>query len=282
MTLRRLVAISLLAALFVACAPTPTPEPLAARVNGDPITLAEFERQAAQVEAILLAQGGSDVEERMAQARRQVLEQLIELVLVRQASPQLGVVLEEAAVEAALQEAIVEIGGEEALRTHLTEIGLSREQFQQELEQELLFSKVLEALTAPLPTAEEQVHLRQIVVDSPAIAQEVLARYQAGEELSFLATVYSLDAPSRESGGDLGFVPQGVLPTEVEQAAFALKPGQVSQLIQTPMGVYIIQVIARELRELPTEVWEARRLQVYQEWIAQLRAEAAIERYIEE
>lgn len=240
MALHRLGAISLLAGLLMACAPAL--EPLAARVKGEPITLAEFERQAA---------------------------------------PQLGVVLEEAAVEAPLQEAIVEMGGEEAFQTHLTEIGLTREQFRQELEQELLFSKVLEALTAPLPTAEEQVHLRQILVDSPAIAQEVLARYEAGEELSFLASVHSLDAASRESGGDLGFVPQGVLPTEVEQAAFALELGQVSQPIDTPWGVYIIQVIAREVRELPPEILEGRRLQVYQDWIAELRAAAVIDRFID-
>ena len=60
-----------------------------------------------------------------------------------------------------------------------------------------------------------------------------------------LATLYSQDPASARKGGELGFFSRGDMAAEFEAAAFALKPGEVSPIIETPFGFHIIQLIER-------------------------------------
>lgn len=64
-------------------------------------------------------------------------------------------------------------------------------------------------------------------------------------QFSTLATLYSEDPGSATKGGELGFFTRGYMVAEFEAAAFALKPGEVSPVIETPFGFHIIQLIER-------------------------------------
>ena len=66
-----------------------------------------------------------------------------------------------------------------------------------------------------------------------------------GEKFSMLATLYSQDPGSSKKGGELGFFSRGEMVGEFEAAAFALKPGEVSPIIETQYGFHIIQLIER-------------------------------------
>jgi peptidyl-prolyl cis-trans isomerase SurA len=66
-----------------------------------------------------------------------------------------------------------------------------------------------------------------------------------GESFSMLAALYSQDPGSARKGGELGFFPRGRMVSEFESAAFALKPGEVSPIIETQFGFHIIQLIER-------------------------------------
>lgn len=66
-----------------------------------------------------------------------------------------------------------------------------------------------------------------------------------GDRFSTLATLYSEDPVSSSKGGELGFFTRGDMVSEFEAAAFALKPGEVSPVIETQYGFYIIQLIER-------------------------------------
>jgi parvulin-like peptidyl-prolyl isomerase len=77
-------------------------------------------------------------------------------------------------------------------------------------------------------------------------AEEVLKRVKAGEDFSKLAKEFSTDPGSKEKGGDLGWFGKGQMVPEFEQAAFALKPGQVSELVETKFGFHIIKVDERK------------------------------------
>ena len=112
---------------------------------------------------------------------------------------------------------------------------------------------------------EEQVHARHILIsvksadevkspdaaeglDKPqarAKAEEVLKRVKAGENFEALAKEYSTDPGSKESGGDLGWFGKGRMVPEFEKAAFALQPGQVSDIVESPFGFHIIKVEER-------------------------------------
>lgn len=77
-------------------------------------------------------------------------------------------------------------------------------------------------------------------------AEEVLKRVKAGEDFAKLAKEFSTDPGSKEKGGDLGWFAQGAMVPEFEQAAFALKPGEVSDLVESNFGYHIIKVEARK------------------------------------
>ena len=106
-----------------------------------------------------------------------------------------------------------------------------------------------------LPMMPERYELSEIVIQ-PVISEaerdrvrnELAAlreRVIKGEKFSMLATLYSQDPGSATKGGELGFFSRGDMVGEFEAAAFALKPGEVSPIIETQYGFRIIQLIER-------------------------------------
>ncbi|RPJ84000.1 MAG: hypothetical protein EHM18_12670, partial [Acidobacteria bacterium] len=99
---------------------------------------------------------------------------------------------------------------------------------------------------------EEQVRASHILIkatqgqddtEARKKAEAILARIKAGEDFAKVAKEVSEDPGSAEKGGDLGFFGHGQMVPEFEQPAFALKPGQTSELVKSPYGFHIIRVV---------------------------------------
>jgi peptidyl-prolyl cis-trans isomerase SurA len=99
----------------------------------------------------------------------------------------------------------------------------------------------------PATVSFEQVVIQPLPTDSAraaarARAEEVLAELRAGGDFEVLARRFSDDPGSRERGGDLGWFRQGQMVRPFEQMAFALRPGDISPIVETDFGFHIIKI----------------------------------------
>ena len=120
------------------------------------------------------------------------------------------------------------------------------------------------------------------------MADEILAKLNAGDSFDSLAKVYSEGKEAKE-GGDWGWISKDVLRKELSEIAFTLKAGQHSQVIETADGYYLLQVEAvkpahtRPLTEVRDEIeknlLQQQRQKMQENWVKQLRAKAYVRIY---
>ncbi len=107
-----------------------------------------------------------------------------------------------------------------------------------------------------IPEIPEQYEIQQILINPPyseeakvAARQKLLElrkRILEGESFKTLAILYSEDPGSARNGGELGYQGKAQLVKNFARVAFSLKKGQVSQIVETPFGYHIIQLIDRK------------------------------------
>ncbi len=255
-------------------------ESLAARVNGAPITLDTLRRELARERTSRQALGLSIPAQ--ADFEREVLDQLIEAALIEQAAAKMGITLSAEALDAEVAQSVAEAGGAQSWNTWLEMSHLSLEEYRAQLRTQLLGSMITAQIAAETPATAEQVHARHILVDSEGAAQNVLNELQAGAEFAELALRYSLDASTRETGGDLAWFARGqLLEKEVEDAAFALQPGETSGIVASRLGFHIIQTLERDpARTVEEQTRQAMIQQAIEQWRQALWEKADIERFV--
>ncbi|MFO7663272.1 MAG: SurA N-terminal domain-containing protein [Chloroflexota bacterium] len=260
--------------------PTPTPTaPLAALVNGQPIYLADYERELDRYEAAM----GDEMEEGY---QDQVLDALIERELILQAATDAGVTVSPTTVDEQLAELAEQAAGAGGLDAWLQANLYTEEEFREALTAELISAEMIDLVTAEVPRAVEQVRARYIQMDDGDLAQSVLERARAGDDFGFLAQQNSVDRVTGDFGGDLGyFAPGSLLVPEVEAAAFALQAGEISDVVAVTREdgstvYFIVQVTDRDPnRELTADALHASLQAAFLDWLEQLWAGAVIERF---
>ena len=160
---------------------------------------------------------------------------------------------------------------------------ISESEFRRLIEALLLRQKLQAEIAKTVPTSEEQVQARHILLKTMEEANAVQERLKKGEDFAKLAKELSQDPGSKEQGGELGWFGRGQMVKEFEEAAFTLQPNQISQQISTTFGVHILQVTARDpKRTLDPSALSAKQNLEFSNWLQKIRIEAKIERYFQE
>jgi peptidyl-prolyl cis-trans isomerase D len=114
-------------------------------------------------------------------------------------------------------------------------------------------------------------------------AEALLAKAKSGADFAELATANSEDDSNKDKGGDLGFFGKGSMVPEFEQAAFALEPGQISDVVKTSYGFHIIKLTEKQaeskksIDEVRTQIEDQLKWQRAQEQAQQLAEKIAPE-----
>ena len=251
--------------------PTPTEAPMALKVNGEGILLSEY-----QAELIRLQQAQTDLSKTATpvEQRDRVIEDLTDQLLLAQAAAQAGYKVDDATVQARIENLAKEMGGQDKLAAWESANSYTDESFQTALRRSIAVAWQRDQIINSVPTTADQVHVRQLLVQDQANAESLLSQLKNGADFATLA--YQLDPPT---GGDLGWFPQGYLTqTAVETAAFALETGKYSEIIQSELGFHIIYLIERDPNH-PLSVDARRTLQEKKldEWLKASKAVSKIE-----
>jgi len=154
--------------------------------------------------------------------------------------------------------------------------GMSQEEIRAVFEVQVLRAKLQEAVTTDIGPIEEQVNVRQILVSTEEEAQDVLTALAEGESFAELARAISIDTTSGRQGGELGWAGRGRYVPEFEDAVFNGEIGPIIGPVQSDYGYHIIQIRAREDRELTDAELEQKRQTAFTDWLAERRAAAEI------
>jgi len=253
--------------------PTATPEePFAAKVNGEIISVESYQASLLQFGQAQTEKGGLLAEGETAETR--VMDDLIAKQLLSQAARANGFTAGETLVEERLASLSEQAGGADAFSAWLTANGYSMDSFRQALTVDIEAAWQRDQIANAVPLTAEQVKAQQVVYQDATLAQNAWDQLETGSP--FEAITASADP---DNLGYLDWVPRGyLLIPQLDEALFALQPGQHSAVIQTEAGFHILYVIERDSEHpLSADARLTLQAQSLQQWIETRRAESQIE-----
>ncbi|MGQ9669589.1 MAG: peptidylprolyl isomerase [Desulfosoma sp.] len=316
------MAVGLLAALSFLGVPkvgrAETVDWIVAVVNDDVILNSELQRR---VEDVVKAAGQLRDAAPLGPAdalRKDVLRQMIRDKLTAQEVARLKITVNESEVEEAL--ASIQSANNmsrQQLEAMLREEGRTLEQFKkvirQDMERARLIERVLKsktlitdeqvqaALSREMRSPEEERHLAVIFLSAPEApearqavrlkAHEILKRIRQGENFAELARAYS-QGPEAQNGGDIGTIKAKNMAPALEQATRNLEPGQVSDVLESTNGFYVLKLMdvkrpkpgavdERVKEKVRQELFRMEVNRKYDQWIRDLEAKSYIQIHLE-
>ncbi|HWE62273.1 MAG TPA: peptidylprolyl isomerase [Chloroflexota bacterium] len=261
--------------------PRGTPIPataLAARVNGQAIPLRQYEQQRDAYVHYLWEQQHIDPQSAagkrlLAQQGPRILESLIGSAMLLRYAQQHRLT----ATKVEIQQQIQQDGGPAVVARKLAAAYATMQDY---MDQITLTRAELSVMNSRTYTATE-LHVRQILVKTPAVAASVYKQLQAHGDFATLAQHYSQDLTTRNNGGDLGFLTQPALGPILGKAALALPLHTYSHPIRSSLGYHIIEVLGK----LPNVPLTGRSLNIaklayWEQWYAAQRKAASVEIFI--
>jgi peptidyl-prolyl cis-trans isomerase C len=244
-------------------------------VNNTTVLRQDLDREMKLVALKLSRQGRSISDEQLKRYEGNIRETLINRALLLQQSQTKGITVKDTLVTKALDEFKSGFQDEKQYQQSLAQIGFTEASFKDQIKNGLAIKTLIDKEVSQhvsvsdnqvrsfydehpdLFRQPEQVKASHILIQVPADADEAkkaaaLASIQSlkqridkGENFANLAMEYS-DCPSKAKGGDLGFFSREQMVQPFSEAAFALQPGQVSDVVTTRFGYHLIRLTERK------------------------------------
>lgn len=290
-------------------------EKIVARVNNIELTEADLQKIINE----LLPQAfyhRSVTPEKMAELKKKALDELIKRELYYQEAKNMGMKVDASEVKEALTAIKRRFKSEKDYKKALEEAGVSEKGFKSHLEKRLLVGKFIQSEIVAKSRVDDEylkdyyeknkkdylrpeaARIKHILIKiDPAAdnedrkmkrnqAEDILKKARTGEDFTELAYNYSEDE-WRVKGGDLGLIHRGRLMPELEDVAFKLKPGEISDIVETVYGYHIIKMEERlpptqltfdEIKDkLKKEIEEKRRREIEETLLNRLKEKARVE-----
>lgn len=246
-------------------------------VDGDVITLSDLDEAMPRYgKANILAEGNPlDKEIKLRQARKEVLDMLIEERLLQRVAERFGITVEDVEVDKTIEQ--MQQGAnvdEEIMAQELAAQGFTLEGYRYFLKAQIRRARIIEAAIRPTVSMAEdkireyyqnhknnylypEVRVSQILIQVNTEAEEptpkdweqakekvetVLQSLRKGTPFEELASRYSDDTTSASSGGDIGFFKKGEMIPMLEAVVFRMQEGDVSEAIQSSQGFHLLKV----------------------------------------
>jgi peptidyl-prolyl cis-trans isomerase C len=252
--------------------PAQLPDVLA-RVNGESITKADFEKAVQNIEQ---RAGGPVPPDQRDRIYRGILDQLVGEKLLLQETKTRKVDVPEAEIDARVAEIRKQFPTEDAFKQLLTEQHLTLDQLKADARQDMAVNKMLDAELASKVAVSpedvqgfynqnpqyfqqgEKVRASHILITVPkeadaatkaqarAKADDLLKQARGGQDFAALAKANSQDPGSAQNGGDLGLFGKGEMVPQFDAVAFSQKPGTISDVVETDFGFHIIKVAEKQ------------------------------------
>jgi len=279
-----------------------------AKVNGVVITQEDLNRELDNARARMQQLGTPQEGLSVDVMKAEVLENLIKRELLYQKSKETGIVVDEATIDARIDSVKQRFPGDSEFQAALAEKGMSEKELRAQIKEglairELLEHQVIEKIVVPDKEIRayfdenpdyfkqpERYHTRHILVTVEEGADDarkaearkkiegIQKRLEKGEDFAALAKEYS-DCPSKEKGGDLGYVSKGQMVKPFEDAVFALKPGERSGIVETKFGYHLIEVL--EIQPPGDVPYDSVKGQI-EAFLKRQKSEKALEQYVDQ
>ena len=254
--------------------PTATPPPSAAIVNGEYITLAEFQAELERYQAAQTTPGTIVTDE---DANKIVLEDMIAQYLLSQAARGANFNLTETDLQSRIEALASEVGGAQALSVWQSAHGYDDISFRAVLKRSAEAAWMRDKIIADVPTVVEQIHVRQILTYNEADAAYALEQLNSGVDFDELAALYEQMRGEPITFGELGWVPRGyLLDASADEAVFALQAGEYSEIITTDAGFHIFKALERDDHPLSPDALLTMQELALRNWLAEKRANSEI------
>jgi parvulin-like peptidyl-prolyl isomerase len=317
-TLKTFILIFVAGLLFPVWAPAYTADRIVAVVNNEIITMRELEEAFGPFRKnIEKSYQGQDIDKVVAENRTVMLNSMIDSMLIEQEARKAGIVVKDEDVMESLKDMLRNKGLKmEEFIKRLAADGITFDGYKKEIRQQLMRMRVVRReIGSKIAVLEEEigdyyrdhrdiyegkeaVRIKQILLLYPdnageskkkelrAKADAIHEALEKGESFELLASRYS-QGPAAAMGGDIGFIEKGLMYPEVEAVAFKLGLEQVSEVVESPVGLHIIKVIDKRgagiktlesvREEIQTKIEEEKMSKKLEGWVANIRKRSYID-----